>query len=912
MMPAPDGSPREANPLRDMPAAQARPLAEPATAVEPRGLVEDPAIPARRARFGHYVVLEQIGEGAMGVVLDAYDPQLDRKVAIKLLRTDITTSEQARVRMRREAQTMARLSHPNVAHVYEAGEVDGQLFLAMEFIDGVTLRDWMTVQARPWREVLAMFIQAGLGLAAAHAAGVVHRDFKPDNVMVGADGRVRVLDFGLSRGDGGGAPVNFDITRQNYADIGVTVAGSLLGTPAYMSPEQFRGEEADARSDQFGFCVALWEALHGRRPFAGFDVRELRTNILAGRIVGASAAVPAWLRRVLERGLSLAPVARWPDMTALIVALGRDPQRTRRRWAAAGLATMAVAAAGYGLAALRNPDAGQCRGAADELVDIWDDELHAALASAVRATGVTYAETTLADSVAHLDAYRDAWISAHTDACEAHRRGSLSDSLFDRRMACLRQRRGSLSATVAVLVQTTIDTVALVGGTAVGLPALAECADDERLMVDLPPPSDPAAAAALERAHERLARGRALLHMSRFDEARAIASELEGAENLPLQAEVAVLHGALAANTLRVPEALDHFERAEALALEARADAVASEALAWWIFTAGELAGRPDEAVAAGRRAWALVRRIGSPPTRAAFLHNTLASARAAAGDHEGSIRDYEAALTLLVQHAPDDPFRVATFHNLALAWTTGGRHDLARALLGPELARMVATHGACHPQTAELRLVLALADRGIGRLDEARAQAEESFACLTLVAPEAALRALNILFGIHDLRGDNAGLRHQLERAEPLLTRSGAPMFRLIFDMNRGELALLEGRLAEARRLLTAAQDTLAGDPAQLDLVILCEEDLARLDLAERDGAAALVHAARAAQLLTAKFSASFRARIHFTHARALRAVDDRERSLALADEARREYESAGPGWAAKVAEIRTFLAAP
>ena len=903
--------------LRDMPAAPARPLVtEPPTVVEPRGPDDgDPPIPARHDRIGHYVVLDRLGAGAMGVVLSAYDARLDRKVALKLLRPDTHPNEKGIHRMRREAQVMARLSHPNVAQVYEADEVDGQLFLAMEFVDGLTLRDWTAQRPRPWREVLAVCRQAGLGLAAAHAAGVVHRDFKPDNIMVGADGRVRVLDFGLSRGHAGASRPRLDITRQNLADIGVTAAGSMLGTPAYMAPEQFRGDEADARSDQFGFCVAVWESLHGRRPFAGDNVDELRRHVLAGRLLAPppGAATPAWLRRALERGLALDPAARWPDMHALLAALARDPQRTRRRAAAGALAVLAVAAAGYALAALRDADARSCD-AADELADVWDAPQREALESAIRTTGVAYADATISAAAHHLGAYRDAWLAAHTTTCLAHRRGSLSDALFDRRMACLRQRRGELVATVSVLAQTDHATVPRAAATAASLPPLSDCADDEHLLADLPRPADPAAALALDRAQARLALAQALVRMHRIPDAREISDELERTiqtlDHLPLRAEVTLLAGTIAASTLRVPEALKYFEAAEALALEARADEVAAQALAYWIFTVSESAGRPADALAAGPRALALLRRVGSPPGLAAFLHQAIAVARSAGGDHDGCTAELAAALAALLRDAPDDPFRADLVHNLGFEWTTYGRHDLARDLVEPEIRRMTASHGACHPDTAELRLVHALAERGAGNLDAAVALAETSLACLTADAPARALRALNILFGLHDLRADVPAQRQQVERAEPLLARADAPVFRIIFALNRAEVALAEARTAEARTLLTSASDALADDATQHDLIILCELDLSRLALAEHDTAAALAHANRAANLLTPRFSSSFHARVRFTQARALRAVDDKARAATLADEAIHAYESAGPGWSSKAAEIRTWLA--
>src|SRR4051812_10268762 len=236
----------------------------------------------RGSAVGRYVVLERIGSGGMGVVYAAYDPELDRKVALKLLRPDRAgAAGEAALRLQRGAQAIARLSDPHVVAVYDAGTFGDQVFVAMELMEGRTLRQWLGEGKRGWREIVDVFVAAGRGLAAAHAAGLVHRDFKPDNVLLGTDGRVKVADFGLARpvGDadpgGGEAALMESPGSRGLLATPLTEWGVAMGTPAYMAPEQLRGERADARSDQFSFCVALWEALYGRKPFAGESFREM-------------------------------------------------------------------------------------------------------------------------------------------------------------------------------------------------------------------------------------------------------------------------------------------------------------------------------------------------------------------------------------------------------------------------------------------------------------------------------------------------------------------------------------------------------------------------------------------------------------------------------------------------------------
>jgi len=320
----------------------------------------DPVALEPGARIGRYLILERVGSGSMGVVYGAYDPELDRKIALKLLRaSEPGQDDVARARLLREAKAMARLAHPNVVVVHDVGVYGGRVFLAMEFLGGGTLRSWLASAPRSAREVLNVFVAAGRGLMAAHAAGLVHRDFKPENVLLDKEGRPRVVDFGLARDanvvdrESGGATATAATMAAllstssfpGHLDT-LTRTGAMVGTPAYMAPEQILAEPTSERTDQFSFCVALYEALYGERPFTGDSLLQLLHNVSRGNLVPVSEdnEVPAWIRRALVRGLRSEPRERWPSMAALMAALEDDPADRHRRWFLAGVAIAVVLA----------------------------------------------------------------------------------------------------------------------------------------------------------------------------------------------------------------------------------------------------------------------------------------------------------------------------------------------------------------------------------------------------------------------------------------------------------------------------------------------------------------------------------------------------------------------------------------
>ncbi len=442
-------------------------------------------------RIGRFMLLERIGQGGMGVVYSAFDNELERRVAVKLIRA-LAPDPREQARLLREARAMAKLAHPNVVTVFEAGTVDNghgdEVFVAMEYVKGETLRAWARRTPRHWREVVAMYSGAARGLAAAHAAGLVHRDFKPDNVLVGADLRPRVLDFGLARpGTDRDPEAASSSPRDSDHDVGapagnvdisaISEDGVALGTPGYMAAEQIDGSPVDHRSDQFAFCVSLYEALYAERPYVGETFVELFVRIKEGTIspLPVGTRVPGWLRAIVLRGLDPRPQARWPSMDALLEALARDPARARTNLmlGAAGLTALGVATWSGSL--LVGGEVAPCRDAASQLEQVWDDGQREAVRGALPAE--------VAEAVVPVfDQYARAWIDGHTEACEATRvRGEQSTERLDHRMQCLTRKRRELAVVIDQLAAAEPNAVANALARARGLSSVAACADPEYL-----------------------------------------------------------------------------------------------------------------------------------------------------------------------------------------------------------------------------------------------------------------------------------------------------------------------------------------------------------------------------------------------------------------------------------------------
>jgi hypothetical protein len=677
----------------------------------------------------------------MGEVLAAYDPHLDRKVALKVLHAAVHAAVDAGTarpegRLLREAKAMARLSHANVVAVHDTGTFEGRVYIAMEYVDGATLEEWLAEAPRARDAVVASFVAAGRGLAAAHAAGIVHRDFNPRNVMVARDGSVRVTDFGLARAVA--APTDDDAELPPGAsspEPQLTHTGDLVGTPLFMAPEQFAGGAIDARTDQFSFCVALYRALYGVAPFRDETLPILRSGVLAGRVEPppSKSAVPSWLRRVLLRGLSVDPADRWPSMKELIAAVERDPARTRRRWGVAAGAASLAAIAVMTIARGEIKQAPLCVGGPSRLAGVWDAagdprSRRAAVETAFLGSGAPGARDVLERVAAVLDRYRDGWLSMYRQACEAtHVRHEQAAALLDLRMACLDDRRRALAALTTVLATADSGVVTRGVDAASALPSLATCGDQEQLEAAVEPPPDEATRRRVLDLRARAATTKALNDTGKHEEALRLAREQLGeARSLgypPLLAEQLVaVSRSWAMGTNFHADGVPITEEALWTSLAAGRDDLAAEAAVMLINDVGYHFGRHEEGRAWAQLAQALVERSGAghEELEAELLENDALVADTSQGpDVRLTLMDRALMLKQKVL-PPEHPSIAAAFNNEAEQLAAIGRFDEA---LGFNARALQGFSGAYGPASSEVAMTLSnRAEYLLGTADPARA----------------------------------------------------------------------------------------------------------------------------------------------------------------------------------------------
>ncbi len=670
--------------------------------------------------MSRYVVLEEVGRGAMGRVLRAYDPKLQREVALK----EVKRGAEASGRIVAEARAMAKLSHPNVVGVYDVEElVTGAVILVMEYVSGQTLGDWLKDRAtRPWREITAHFVLAGRGLVAAHEAGLLHRDFKPANVLVAGDGTVKVTDFGLAKfGEGAFSGPNSgdESDTLDLSQHAMTQAGTIMGTPRYMAPEQHDGAALGPAADQYAFCVALWEALCGAPPFGGQTLSEDKTK---GPGKWPNPATPGPIVAAILRGLAPDPRKRWASMAELLTALAWDPSRRRNRIliAAGGVGVAAALATSYGLQA--NASAQKCKGAAAQLAGIWDENRRTAVETAMLAIDKSYVHDTWSRTRDALDGYALEWAAMHTDVCEATSiRGEQSHDQMDRRMACLHRAVVELRAAVDMLASADEQVAQNAHELTDGLRPLSMCSDPAALAAEVEPPR-PEEASAVETARDELARAKILQNAGRFEDARRVIESVKSAlaevAYEPVRTEVAIAEG-------DVLERLGQYEAAEAALVGALRMSAAwrqwdelGAAATLLMYVVGDRQKRMEEGLR--YRAFGEGLFHGRPELEAAW-RGSLANVLSAQGKYAEAEVEQRIALALWESAVGPSHASAATArNNVASLLYEQGKYAEAEAELRTALAVFQTALGPEHPDVGMALANLANALYQSGKLSEA------------------------------------------------------------------------------------------------------------------------------------------------------------------------------------------------
>ncbi len=924
-------------------------LDAPPRAASPRG-----SAAVRGDEIGRYVVLSRVGVGGMGAVYAAYDPELDRKVALKLLHATHTGLDTAGYQhLLHEARAMAKLSHPNVVAVHDVGEHEGRVFLAMEFVVGQTLTAWIAERKRAWPQLVDMFVSAGRGLAAAHDEGLVHRDFKPDNVLVGDDGRVRVTDFGIAEASHPGTTgrdAQIPKARPLALDTRPTWKG-IVGTPVYMAPEQHRGETVGPAADQFSFCVALWEALFGERPFPSTTLPELMMAVTEGerRAPPRGAAVPGWLRRLCERGLARDPDERLASMHVLLAALARGRTRSRRQKAFVGVAVLA--ALGGGAELFRQHQASRAQAECDDLGDrieeVWHPARRAALREAIESSNAPYAAQSADKAMPWLDDYATQWAAARTEACvHSSIEHAWEQPIYEQAVWCLEEEQWAFDALVERLSTGDVSAANAAVSAASGLTPTGECLDTARLSHMPTPPTE--RAEAVQAIRNQLARSRAVAPVDARDEGLPIAQQaLHEAERLewpPLiaacQHRIGEIHEAAGA----YPEAEALQEEAFFTAAEAGANDVAFRALLSLVIVVGYRQGRHVEGLRWARLASVRLATMSDPTefraadrlknegivawaagqnTRARELllrsleiherhlgphHPLVAGALGNLAAVSMSMREPETARPLLeralaIQEAtlgPSHPRVAGALNNVATVRESAYELEAARAGYLRALELKTGVLGANHPDVARARVNLANVDRALGRLDLARPGYLRAMTIQAQVlGPQSAdlARTATNFAELEVTIGSPLLARALATRAIEIWDqREGAEPQRLAASVaSLGDVELRYGNGAAAVALYQRARELHQDLDEEHDPTVRLDARLARALLTSGRTIEALAAAEAAVGNIDARTIPPVRGEAHFVLAQALWELgEDRARARAIGRAALSDYAAA------------------
>jgi predicted Ser/Thr protein kinase len=841
----------------------------------PSMLPDDVEIREPGSTFGRYVLLDLIGSGGMGMVYAAFDPKLDRKVALKLVWDDDAA---ARDDIEREARLAARLQHPNIIAIYDVGAVNERVYLAMEFVDGVTLAEWMS-QRRSQRDVLGVFQQAARGLAAAHDAGLIHRDFKPSNVLVGNDGRVRVLDFGLARAIDDGPD---------------RTAGARIGSPAYMAPEQHRGESAGPAADQFAFCVALHEALYGTRPFDGVSLDDLAANVGAGRVIDPPrpSRVPPWLRRVILRGLEVEPERRFASVEALATALRRDPTRARRL-AIAAVAVVAIAGLGFANHARTvHEHAVSCEADEQRVLDLVGPGPAQRIRAGFAATGAPFAASSTDRALAALDHYAQTLGRSYHDSCIA------GGPAIEPRVTCYEERVAELDALVGAF-STPDRLVVARATTAVGRLTPVTACEDARVPT-VPDGATPDLGARMARAQSIFRAGR--LAAAR-DEATQILAASRARRDRRHEMDALLLLGQLdiGSKPIGATTLASAIDIGEALGRDADIE-LALEALA---YDAAQRSHDYDAAHRFQRLAAAKLERAGLTDKRAGdviALDGMILQMEDHLGPAEAALR--QALALQQTSYGADSPSVMLTLDRLGMVLGSQGRDREALALDERAARIRDAVYGPDHPRQVDGLIDLAGSLNAVDRHDEALAKLRRADdIALHAYGADSAERFYTLdNIGITEKnRGNYAAARTALESAQAIaehaLGNDSAEAGEVLADL--AEVDARSGQVADSaalyERALAIVEHALGSEHRTVaDILVGLGQSYVELHRA-----AEAVPVLERALRLRADDTPAKSAAVRFSLARALwdASVGDRPRAVTLARQAAATPIRAGEG---------------
>ncbi|HWB80923.1 MAG TPA: serine/threonine-protein kinase [Nannocystaceae bacterium] len=800
-------------------------------------------------RIGRFAVLERLGAGGMGVVYAAFDAELDRRVAIKLL----FAGADDRGRLAREAQIMARLNHPNVAQIYEVGRHGDGTYVAMEHVRGRTLRAWATQRDPTLRERLSALVQAGRGLAAAHAAGVIHRDFKPDNVMMGDDGRVRVLDFGLAYDLGTDEPSLDDASGRDHATLDsrrptVRSTATRAGTPAYMAPEQWRGETIDARADVYAFCLTAWEILTGRRPFAELSIEELRRDGGAQRELVAATALPRRIDRVLRRGLAGDREARPPSVDAVLLELARDPAVARTRLLVFGgcVATIVGVIGWQRAEALQRTRA--CANEAAVVGESWNAGRGDALATAFADTGLAYAPDAFARARTRIDTFASAWSAVREEVC-------LAEAPIVGATACLDDAHTRLQVLLDRMATPDPAIVQLAVSAAVALPDPRGCADPRSASLH-------AARAALPlEDRRRLVEIDVMLQTAAYEDALAAADALIDRSERAAAAPVQLAKGDALRLLGRHAESREAAETAYYDAGAAGDDVSAMNAAIDLVDVVGLRLAQNDRAREWERAARMYIARLGLEDNPAvAALDSNVGMLLEHVGESDGSLASHRRALEMRERiYGPDHPTVASSWAHVGVALANRGGIDEGLAAFRRSLAIFETAFGPDHPEVARVHDTIGQWQTQRGQYEEAMASFQRALAMREAVlGPDhesvgetvMGISAVDLLLGHNE--SALAGYRRALEIAEASFAPDHPRVAGALVSLARAYEVSGDTDTAEQmyRRALAVQERAVGAEDARL-APMLANLGILLLNNREYDEAATLL---RRAEQITAK----------------------------------------------------------